>query len=210
MIYVTDVYQVTLLFLGIEFSTDLISPFPFLYSRVYQAIIRGLYGELGQLQEELKISSNRTPLRDRERDTRWERGMNADGIDESGGGEIDGEQALRAGTTAALQSTDGSSPVSSYPSSVYRFRCCYSRRRSIVCVGGDRRQPWQLGLSAVCHCSYPLPHRSSLMSVPCFHFRLQPGRMGELYHYRWFDLPPPAITVLPSLTTDHRQRMTAG
>jgi hypothetical protein len=30
MIYVTDVYQVTLLFLGIEFSTDLISLFPFL------------------------------------------------------------------------------------------------------------------------------------------------------------------------------------
>ena len=30
MIYVTDVYQVTLLFLGIEFSTEPISPFPFL------------------------------------------------------------------------------------------------------------------------------------------------------------------------------------
>jgi len=30
MIYVTDVYQVTLLFLGIEFPTDLISSFPFL------------------------------------------------------------------------------------------------------------------------------------------------------------------------------------
>ncbi|KAL4573027.1 hypothetical protein LXL04_019820 [Taraxacum kok-saghyz] len=38
MIYVTDVYQVTLLFLGIEFSTDLISSFTLLYKFVFKTL----------------------------------------------------------------------------------------------------------------------------------------------------------------------------